>query len=424
MPSIAWSPSPALQHIDIATADSPFVTEAGARLDEVQLAFETWGTLNTARDNAILIFHALTGDSHVASHPDVPSDFPGWWEDLVGPGKPIDTNRFFVICANTLGSCYGSTGPASLAPDGNPYNVRFPNLSVRDLVHAQLQLVRALGVLDLAAVIGGSLGGMEAIEAALIAPDLVHRAVVIAASNRFHDQGIAYNEVQRRAIMLDPAWNGGNYDASASPAQGLAIARMLGMITYQCDQLMSTRFQRQPARYEDWPEFHGRFDVEGYLHYQGDKLASRFDANSYLYLSRAMDSHDIGRERGGLLRAAAKVQAACLFIGISSDILFPPHHVDDSAGLIRQTGGRARYVELETPHGHDAFLKDFEMIGAELAGFLPSSQEASDTGTELPRASNRASARTADVTASSALKGPRIPSEWSSSKKTITIDAR
>lgn len=407
----------------VATPDSPFVTEGGDRLEQLDLAYETWGTLNTARDNAILIFHALTGDSHVASHPEIEGDGAGWWEPIVGPGRAIDTDRFFVICANAPGSCYGSTGPASTAPDGKPYNTRFPKLTIRDMTRTQLDLARKLGVLELAAVIGGSVGGMEAIEAPLLAPDLVRRAVVIAASNRFHDQGIAFNEVQRRAIMLDPAWRGGNYKPDAGPHEGLAIARMLGMITYQCDQLMTARFHRQPARYDAWPEFHGRYDVEGYLQYQGDKLASRFDANSYLYLTRAMDSHDIGRDRDGLLTAASRIRAECLFIGISSDLLFPPEHVDASAGIVRQTGGSAQYVELETPHGHDAFLKDFDLLGPVIEEFL-ASYPAVSPSSPVPRNNSNASASPTVVTASKALNGPRMPREWKTTKKAMAIDAK
>lgn len=360
-----WEPSKAQRYVTVASPQDPFVTERGEVIDSVHLAYETWGCLNAARDNAVLVFHALTGDAHAASHPDLPGDRAGWWEPLIGSGCPIDTDHYFVICANALGSCYGSTGPRSLAPDGRRYNLRFPQLTVRDLVAAQLRLLDHLGIARVACAIGGSVGGMQALEMAVIAPERVGRAVVVAASGRFHAQGIAYNELQRRAIMLDPCWAGGEYADDCNPRGGVALARMVGMITFQSDESMTMRFGRSTdARYHAWPEFHGRYDVEGYLHYQGDKLAQRFDANSYLYLSRVMDSHDIGRDRGGVLAAAARVSARTLLIGIRSDILFPPSHVSATADAIAACGGAARYWELNSPHGHDAFLKEFERLDA------------------------------------------------------------
>lgn len=362
-----WQPCQAVQHAQVACPSHPFITEHGAVIEDVTLAYETWGRLNRTRDNVVVIFHALTGDAHAASHPELAGDRPGWWEDLVGAGRPIDTERFFVICANTLGSCYGSTGPRSLAPDGRRYNLRFPELTVRDQVGAQLRLLDHLGIERVACAIGGSLGGMQVLELAATAPERVGRAVVVAASGRFHAQGIGYNELQRRAIMLDPRWAGGEYHAGSGPDDGVALARMVGMITFQSDESMTLRFGRNPdARYHEWPEFHGRYDIEGYLHYQGDKLAQRFDANAYLYLSRVMDSHDIGRGRGGLSTAAGRVACPTLLIGIRSDILFPPAHVAETAETINNAGGQARYWELNSPHGHDAFLKEFDRLDAVL----------------------------------------------------------
>ncbi|HAX24774.1 MAG TPA: homoserine O-acetyltransferase [Chloroflexi bacterium] len=365
-PGIAWEPSVAQQTIRIATPADPFVTEAGAELDDVVLSYETWGRLSDAGDNAILVFHALTGDSHAAAHPEIPGDRPGWWEPLIGSGRPIDTDRFFVICANTLASCYGSTGPCTLAPDGARWGIRFPAVTVRDQVNANLRLLDLLGIGRLACAIGGSLGGMEAVELATTAPERVARLVVVAASGRFHAQGIAFNEIQRRSIMLDPSWQGGDY-GNQQPAGGIALARMVGMLTFQSDESMTMRFGRHPdARYHAWPEFQGRFDIEGYLQYQGDKLATRFDANAYLYLLRAMDSHDIGRERGGLAEASRRISARTLVIGVRSDVLFPTVHVQATAEAITRGGGAARYWELNSPHGHDAFLKDFHRLDAVL----------------------------------------------------------
>ncbi len=376
----AWRPSTAQHSIVIAGLDQPFVTDGGDAIAHVELAYETWGKLNAARDNAILVFHALTGDAHAASHPEIADDRLGWWEPLIGPGRPIDTDRYFVVCANALGSCYGSTGPCTTAPDGTRWNARFPAITVRDLVNANLRLLDELGIEKLACAIGGSLGGMEAIEFAATAPERVERTVVVAASGRFHAQGIAYNELQRRAIMLDPRWNGGDYDDTTGPWDGVALARMVGMLTFQADESMTVRFGRNDdARYNEWPEFHGRFDVEGYLHYQGDKLASRFDANAYLYLLRAMDSHDIGRDRGGIVEAARTITSPVTLIGIRTDILFPATHVESTADAITTAGGQARYWELNSPHGHDAFLKEFdrldtvlrEGIGTDTASLTP-----------------------------------------------------
>jgi homoserine O-acetyltransferase len=342
------------------------VTEGGEQLVDAELAYETWGRLNAARDNAVLVFHALTGDAHAASHPDVPDDRPGWWEPLLGPGRPLDTEHYFVICANTLGSCYGSTGPRSPAPDGARWNLRFPALTVRDLVRAQLRLLDRLGIARLRCVLGGSLGGMETLELVALAPQRAERAVVVAASGRMHAQGIAYNEIQRRAIMLDPAWRGGDYD-DAAPVDGVALARMLGMVTFQSDESMTLRFGRNAAaRHTPARPFQGCYDIEGYLHYQGEKLARRFDANSYLYLTRAMDSHDLGRDRGGLRAVGARVQAETLLIGVRSDILFPAEHVRATAEALHYGGAPARYWEINSPHGHDAFLKEFERLDAVL----------------------------------------------------------
>lgn len=358
-----WTPCTALHTCQIATPERPFVTELGHTLPEVNVAYETWGTLNARRDNVMLVFHALTGDCHAASHPEIPGDVPGWWEPLIGPGKPIDTDRFFVVCANALGSCYGTTGPRSISPDGRPYNLRFPALTVRDLVDCQLRLLDELGIFRVVCAIGGSLGGMQVVELAASAPVRVERAVILAASGRFHSQGIAFNEIQRRSIMLDPLWLGGDYHDDHPPADGIAVARMLGMITFQSDEYMSARFDRLPAsRLSHWPDFQDRFDVEGYLHHQGQKLAHRFDANTYLYLSRAMDTHDIGRERGGFESAAARITADTTVIGISSDVLFPARYVRETVDAINKAGGQARYWELDSPEGHDAFLKEFARL--------------------------------------------------------------
>jgi homoserine O-acetyltransferase/O-succinyltransferase len=364
------SPPSTRRTTSVADRLHPFTTEQGDILRQVDLAYETWGTLNPARDNAVLIIHALTGDSHATSHG--PGDQPGWWESLVGPGKAVDTDRFFAICPNNLGSCYGSTGPSSINPEtGEAYRLTFPMLTVRDLVAIQARLIEQLGITTLQAVIGGSLGGMQVLEWAAMYPERVRKAIPVAASGRFSAQGIAFNEIQRRVIMLDPAWDEGNYRENAAPATGLAIARMVGVITYQSDELMAARFGRNPdARYTNWPAFLQRYDVEGYLNYQGDKLARRFDPNSYLYLTRAMDSHDLGRDRGSYEDGIRRVEAPTLMVGIRSDILFPTYLVREVIEIQQHLGRDGRYVEIDSPNGHDAFLNDVSTLAQCVSEFL------------------------------------------------------
>jgi homoserine O-acetyltransferase/O-succinyltransferase len=354
----------------IATISDPFITEHGERLDHAEIAYETWGRLNASRDNVILVTHALTGDAHAASHHE--NDAPGWFEGMIGPGRALDTNRFYVICTNLIGGCSGSTGPRSINPaTGQRYNLSFPALTVRDLVRAQKRLMEKLRIKKVHAVVGGSLGGMQALEWAIMYPDCVGRIIPIASSAHFSPQGIAYNEVQRRAILMDPNFKGGEYDDQNQPTQGLAVARMLGMITYQSDDLMTSRFGRsRNAKYEAWPEFQERYDIEGYLHYQGDKLVNRFDANSYLYLTRAMDSHDVGWKRDGLDNALSMIDAPTLGVGISSDILFPASYTIDFVERMTSLGGRAEYREIETADGHDGFLKEFDRLDALIRDFI------------------------------------------------------
>ena len=338
----------------------------GGQLGPVTLAYETWGTLNAERDNAILVTHALTGSAHAhdVEQPDDPK--VAWWNPLIGPDRPFDTSRYFVICSNILGSCYGSTGPSSLDPHtGRPYGMRFPVITIRDMVHAQRQLLTHLGIEQLAMVAGGSIGGLQALEWAVSYPNLVRNLAVIAATPALTAQAIAFSEVERQAIMADPLWQGGDYAPEQGPTTGLAIARMLAMITYQSEETMELRFARQPARRLDIPspshaaDIGGRFDVEGYLYYQGASLASRFDATSYLYISRAMDLYDVCEGYSSLESALSRIQAKALFVGIRSDFLFPAAHVRWLAEKVKTLGGNATYVELDSPHGHDAFLKEW-----------------------------------------------------------------
>ncbi len=357
----------------------PFRLDMGGALDAVTIAYETWGTLAPARNNAILVLHALTGGAHAGPHADTEAPAPEpWWSDLIGPGRAIDTNRFFVICPNILGGCYGSTGPLSIAPaTGQPYRMTFPAITVRDMVRVQAALLDAFGIERLHAVIGGSLGGMQALQWGVTYPERAGAVIAIGASGRFHAQGIAYNEVGRRAIMADPKWRGGNYDPADPPRDGFAIARMVGMITYQCDEGMTARFGRNAAtRPSRHAPFAGKFDVEGYLHYQGDSIARRFDANAYLYLTRAMDLFDLGSGFSSYTDALRRLTMPTLMIGISSDILFPASHVRAVAEELRALGLPARYWELISPDGHDAFLKEFAQMTPVLRRFLQSADEA------------------------------------------------
>ncbi|GAC1347164.1 MAG: homoserine O-acetyltransferase [Ktedonobacteraceae bacterium] len=343
--------------------------QRGGQLGPVTLAYETWGTLNAEGDNAILITHALTGNAHAhdAGRPDDPK--AAWWNLLIGPGRPFDTTRYFVICSNVLGGCSGSTGPSSIDPEsGRPYAMRFPLITIRDMVNAQRKLIEHLGVRQLAMVAGGSIGGQQVLEWAVAYPELVRKAIVVAATAALTAQAIAFSEVQRRAVMLDPLWQGGDYAPGQGPAAGLAIARMLAMITYQSEEAMEMRFARRPAQLNGIPapthgaELGGRFDVESYLYYQGQSLVRRFDANSYLYISRAMDLYDVSEGYPSLEAALRRIRSKALSIGIRSDFLFPAAHVRKLADQVRSLGGDSTYVELDSPHGHDAFLKEWEQM--------------------------------------------------------------
>jgi len=371
---------PALKYYSFAFPPNPFALSSGRKLGPVTLAYEEYGSLNRKGDNCILICHALTGSSHVASH-GLEGEEEGWWEPLIGPGKAIDTDKFYVVCINVLGGCYGSTGPASPCPQHGtkPYALSFPVVTIRDIVRSQRVLLVKLGVKKLAAVIGGSMGGMQALEWAVTYPDMVETSFCLAASGRFSPIGIAYNLVGRRAIMNDPNWRRGNYYGKSFPSQGLALARIIGTITYKSNESFMRRFGRrlqnqQPEAYYDLLE---PFAVESYLDYQGEKLVKRFDANSYLYLSKAMDLHDLGRGYHSYEDALARIKARVFLLGISSDILFPTTEVRGMAVELRRQGVAASYTELKSPHGHDAFLIEFEWLDEYLrksfqsAGIIP-----------------------------------------------------
>ena len=338
--------------------------ELGGRLETVTVAYRAWGELNDAGDNAVLVLHALTGDSQATGS-------GGWWEPLIGPGRALDTDHAFVICANILGGCQGTTGPSSEDPlTGRPYGMRFPLITIGDIVNAQRALVERLGVRKLVAI-GGSIGGFQALEWGTRHPDLVSGIVPVAATGALDPQGIALNEIGRRAIMADPDWRGGSYQVDGIiPDSGLAIARMVGMVTYHSKESMELRFGRNPAtRPVLYPSFGPTFDVEGYLHYHGDALVKRFDANSYLYLTRAMDLYDVARD-GGEEFWLSRISAPVTLVGIRSDWLFPPGAIREFAGRLTGLRKEVTYHELDSPHGHDAFLKEWDQMTAAVGPFV------------------------------------------------------
>jgi homoserine O-acetyltransferase/O-succinyltransferase len=342
----------------------PLSLELGGELRQVIVAYRTWGRLNEQRDNAVIVLHALTGDSRAAGE-------GGWWSPLIGPGRAIDTSKAFVICANILGGCQGTTGPASIDPvTGRPYAMRFPLVTIGDMVTVQRRLVESLGIQSLVAI-GGSIGGCQAFEWATRHPELVRASAPLAATPALGAQAIALNEAGRRAIMADPDWHGGDYASEGVfPAEGLAIARMIAMTQFHSQESMNARFGRKPAtRPSLYPSLGGTFDVEGYIHYHGAALVRRFDANSHLYLTRAMDLYDLYRD-GGEAYWLEKVQAPMLLLGIRSDWLYPPHEIRELAEKLARLRKDVTHVELDSPHGHDAFLKEWEMMAAAIKPFL------------------------------------------------------
>jgi homoserine O-acetyltransferase len=357
--------------------DRPFALDGGKVLSSVSIAYESWGTLNADATNAILICHAWTGDSHVSGAAEEGNPTPGWWEGVVGPGKAIDTNKWFVVCSNVIGGCQGSTGPATAHPeDGQLYGPRFPVITVRDMVRAQVRLTDMLGIRAWHSVVGGSMGGMQVLEWAVTFPDRVKTIIPIATCAQATAQQIAWGAIGRRAIRLDPKWrNGEYYDAATGegPWEGLAIARMLSQVTFRSDNVFNERFGR--ALVDMDADYNGlglwdRFEVEGYLDHHGDRLIRRFDTNSYLIIGKAMDLHDIARGRGTLDTAMSRIKAPTLVLGISSDILYPTYQQKQINSMLTEKGVDSTYVEIDSPHGHDAFLINFDQVGAPIKTFL------------------------------------------------------
>ncbi len=359
-----------------ASPNDPFVLENRQTLPEVSVAYETYGTLNAARDNTVLVLHGLTGSSHAAGKYAPENRSVGYWDALIGPGKVFDTDRFFVVAPNALGGCRGSTGPSSVNPvTGRPYALSFPIITIRDMVRVQERFLReALNVETLALVTGGSMGGMQALEWAVMYPDRVRGVLPLATCARLSARGIAFNEIARRAILLDPAFNKGEYyeNRSGGPSDGLALARMVGTVTYLSEEMLSQQFGRKHASDESAIEhdFHARFDVERYLHDEGAALVKRFDANSYLYLTKAVDLHDVSRGFPSLEAALARITARALLVAIRSDDLFPPYQTEEIVHALHKAGNQAEYLLLDSAYGHDGFLVEQEKMLPTLRRFM------------------------------------------------------
>jgi len=345
--------------------------DCGETISPVEVAYETYGTLNPARSNAVLILHALTGDAHAAGI-SKETGKPGWWDNSIGPGKAFDTDKYFVICSNVLGGCRGTTGPSSLNPaTGKPYALSFPVITIADMVRLQKKLVDHLGIGRLLAVAGGSMGGMQALEWAAAYPESVAAAIPIATTWRHSAQQIAFNEVGRQAIMADPDWNEGNYYDARPPARGLAVARMVGHITYMSDESMREKFGRRLRNKDKYGfDFSIDFEVESYLRYRGAQFVDRFDANSYLYITKALDYFDLTNGRGSLAEVLEGTRARFLVISFTSDWLYPSYQSLEIVKALRSRNRDVTYCELSSNYGHDAFLVDIGEQTEILRSFL------------------------------------------------------
>ena len=350
--------------------------DSGVTLAPVEVAYESYGRLNAAKSNAILVLHAFSGDAHAAgiSHE---TGKPGWWDNMIGPGKAFDTNRYFVICSNVLGGCRGTTGPASINPaTGCPYGMSFPVITIADMVRLQKMLIDWFGIPRLLTVTGGSMGGMQALEWAVSYPDRVVSSIPIATTTRHSAQQIAFNEVGRQAIMADPDWSDGNYYGKQPPGRGLSVARMVGHITYMSDDSMREKFGRRLRGKEAFSfGFDVDFEVESYLRYRGSQFVNRFDANSYLYITKAMDYFDLTNGNGSLGAAMEPARARFLVISFSSDWLYPSYQSQEIVRALRSRNRDVAYVELESNYGHDSFLVDVAEQAELVRGFLASTYD-------------------------------------------------
>jgi homoserine O-acetyltransferase len=360
------------QYLTFAEPPQEMLLECGRSFGPITLAYETYGELSAAKDNAVLILHALSGNAHAAGYNQPGERQPGWWDIMIGPGKAFDTREYFVICSNVIGGCKGSTGPSSINPQtGRPYGLTFPIVTIHDMVNAQKMLIDHLGIEQLLCVVGGSMGGMQALQWVVSYPDRVRLAIPIASTSKLSTQAIAFDEVGRQAIQSDPHWKEGDYYGKPIPRRGLAIARMIGHITYLSERSMHQKFGRKLQDKTQYGyDFLADFQVESYLRYKGDHFVDRFDANSYLYISKAMDYFDLAQPHGTLEQALANVLAKFLVISFSSDWLFPSYQSKEIVSALRRVGAEAIYTEIQTDYGHDAFLLESVQLSSLISNFL------------------------------------------------------
>jgi homoserine O-acetyltransferase len=350
----------------------PLLLNCGKTLGSIRLAYETYGQLNADKSNCILILHALTGDAHVAGYHAEDEKQAGWWDTMVGAGKAFNTDKYFVLCSNVIGGCKGSTGPSSMNPaTGNPYALDFPMVTIPDMVNAQQSLVKHLGIEQLLCVVGGSMGGMQVLQWTVAYPEMVRLAIPIATTARLSPQAIAFDAVGRHAILADPNWNNGNYYDGEPPSSGLSLARMVGHITYLSDKSMHQKFGRdlQDKISPDY-NFQTEFQVESYLNYKGDLFVKRFDANSYLYITRAMDYFDLAEPSGSLAKELSRATAAFLVVSFSSDWLFSTYMSKEIVSALRRNNLDVSYAEIQSDYGHDAFLLEVESLSRLIVNFL------------------------------------------------------
>jgi len=358
--------------VRVVEADAPLPLECGKKLGPIDVAYETYGRLNEAGDNAILVCHALSGSAHAAGYHSADDKKPGWWEDMIGPGKGIDTDKYFVLCSNVLGGCSGTTGPSSIDPNtGSPYGLDFPIITIADMVRVQKRLLDRLGIRHLLAVIGGSIGGMQVLQWSIAYPEMMDAAIPIATTTHLGAQSIAFDAVGRNAILADANFANGQYHNKSVPARGLAIARMIGHITYLSEEGMRQKFGRQLRTAEKYSyDFNSEFSVETYLDYQGQTFVDRFDANSYLYITKASDYFDLARDYGSLRQAFANTRARFLVVSFSSDWLFTPAQSEAVVDALAANGRDVSFCNINSSYGHDAFLLENETLGAFIDCFL------------------------------------------------------
>ena len=360
---------------NFAEKPNELILSNGVKLGPITIAYQTYGELNSKKSNAILVFHALSGDSHAAGYNSPDDTKPGWWDTIIGPGKPFDTKKFFVICANVIGGCKGSTGPSSINPETKkPFGLAFPVVSIKDMLTPQKKLLEHLGIEKLFCIAGGSMGGMLALQWLVTYPGTTQGAMLIATSPTHTAQAIAFNSVGRFAIISDPNWNNGNYYGMEIPKIGLSIARMIGHITYLSEESMHKKFGRESIKVANSPlaNFIREFEVESYLQHQGESFIKRFDANSYLYISKAIDDFDITDGYNNLSEAFRNIKAKCLVISFTSDWLYPKEQSMQIVKALKINGIETTYTNFEAEYGHDSFLIEDERLKKLFAGFLSS----------------------------------------------------